>query len=291
MRVCQLNVWMGKVEGELERFLRNNDFDMICMQEVMHAHKGGQTEELGAVVSSGESAPLGRTRERRGEDEIWAEDENELHLSRLCFEVSRILRASGMPYYYFSANWSSKIGNSKFDLGNLILSKIPIQSAESEFVNGAYLPDVILKATPSNALNVQIVRLENGVTVINHHGFWRKIPAGDENTVKAFNNLAEIIKKRVNIKNEPVIFCGDLNIIHESPAMRALDFLTDLTFENGVKNTLSGLKFNGEVACDHVMINDKMKALNFEVMQSNASDHCPVVADVEIITGGEEEGK
>lgn len=35
MKILQLNVWMGKVEGELKRFLENNNFDVICMQEVM----------------------------------------------------------------------------------------------------------------------------------------------------------------------------------------------------------------------------------------------------------------
>ena len=35
MKILQLNVWMGKVEGELKCFLENNKFDVICMQEVM----------------------------------------------------------------------------------------------------------------------------------------------------------------------------------------------------------------------------------------------------------------
>lgn len=34
MKILQLNVWMGKVEGNLRRFLENNQFDVICMQEV-----------------------------------------------------------------------------------------------------------------------------------------------------------------------------------------------------------------------------------------------------------------
>ncbi|MBR1795643.1 endonuclease/exonuclease/phosphatase family protein [Candidatus Saccharibacteria bacterium] len=247
MRICQLNVWMGKVEGELERFLQNNQFDVICMQEVMHAH----------------------------------EPETELHLSRLCVDASRLQKASGMPHAYFSANWSSKIANGKFDLGNLILSRIPIIEEKYFFVNGEYLPDVVLQGTPSNALCVQIAKLKNGVTVLNHHGFWRKNPTGDENSVRAFNNLAEIIKREVDI-NEPLVLCGDLNVIHESPAMRALDFLRDLTFENGVDNTLSGLKFNGKVACDHIMVNDRMRVESFEVMQSMASDHLPVIAEMEV---------
>ena len=34
MKILQLNVWMGKIEGNLRRFLIENNFDIICMQEV-----------------------------------------------------------------------------------------------------------------------------------------------------------------------------------------------------------------------------------------------------------------
>ena len=34
MKILQLNVWMGKIEGNLKRFLQENDFDIICLQEV-----------------------------------------------------------------------------------------------------------------------------------------------------------------------------------------------------------------------------------------------------------------
>ena len=123
MKILQLNTWMGKVEGNLQRFFENNDFDIICLQEVM----------------SSESTPL--------------------HLSRLCFSASRIVAASKMPYVYFSPNWSSNLADGSFELGNLILSKIPFVSQETHFVNGEFIKDVILKQTPSNSLNVQIVTL------------------------------------------------------------------------------------------------------------------------------------
>ena len=60
MRVLQLNVWMGKIEGNLKRFLEKEKFDVICMQEVM-----------------------------RSEDQIG-------HVRRLCFDASRIQEASGL---------------------------------------------------------------------------------------------------------------------------------------------------------------------------------------------------
>jgi endonuclease/exonuclease/phosphatase family metal-dependent hydrolase len=74
--------------------------------------------------------------------------------------------------------------------------------------------------------------------------------------------------------------CGDLNIIHEAPAMREIDFLRDLTEENNIKNTLSGLKFNGEVACDHILVNDLIEVQHFEVLDDLISDHKALAIDI-----------
>ena len=69
MKILQLNVWMGKVEGELQRFLEQSDYDIICMQEVMYSA------------------------------------DRELQLSRMCFDLSRIIKAAKMPYSYYSPNF------------------------------------------------------------------------------------------------------------------------------------------------------------------------------------------
>ena len=77
----------------------------------------------------------------------------------------------------------------------------------------------------------------------------------------------------------PVVICGDLNIVHEAPAMRELDFLRDLTYEYHIDNTLSGLKFDGKVACDHILVNDKVEVQNFSVLDDIVSDHKPLMAE------------
>ena len=82
--------------------------------------------------------------------------------------------------------------------------------------------------------------------------------------------------------SDPLVMCGDLNVTSASPAMRKLDFLHDLTEENGIKNTLSGLKFTGEVACDHILVDDKVVVRGFEVLDNLISDHKGLVVDLEI---------
>ncbi len=245
MKIVQLNIWMGKIEGQLERFFQNTDADVICMQEVINS------------------------------------EDVTLHVSRLWFETSRILRANpDFKYHVYFPNWSTRIADGSLQMGNFVISKIPIVSSEQFFVNGEYTENIKLVQTPSNNTAVGIVKLENGVTVVNHHGFWRKQPMGDEDSVKVFTKVGEVVKPYA--KEAPLVMCGDLNIVFESPAFRPLDFLCDLTHENNVETTLSGYKFNGKVPCDHILVNDKIEVKDFKVLSDLVSDHLALEAEIEI---------
>lgn len=184
-----------------------------------------------------------------------------------------------MEYSFYSPNWGGEIASGDLEWGNLILSRTPFAKTHSEFINGEYKANTVLGATISNNLNIQIAQLENGYTIVNHHGFWRPQPLGDEESVKAFEKVAGIVRQL----DGPVVMCGDLNIIHDSPAMRPLDFLRDLTHEYHIENTLSGLKYDGAVACDHILVNDQVVVDDFQVYPDLVSDHLPLSADVRII--------
>lgn len=239
MRVLQLNAWMGKIEGNLKRFLEKEKFDVICMQEVM-----------------------------RSEDQVG-------HVRRLCFDASRIQEASGLTESYYAANWGSKIANGSWEWGNLILSNQGITEKRSEFVNGRYNPETILGESIGNNLNVQIVKLESGVTIVNHHGYWCPQPMGDEHSMKAFEKLS----KAISGIDGPMILCGDLNVVHEAPCMRALDRLRDLTYEYKIESTLSGMHKAAKVPCDHIMVSKDVKVERFEVLPELVSDHKPLVLE------------
>ena len=79
----------------------------------------------------------------------------------------------------------------------------------------------------------------------------------------------------------PFVMCGDLNIVHAAPAMRELDFLRDLTEEYGIDTTLSGLKIKHNVACDHILVNDEIKVVDFRVEDRIVSDHKGLIAELE----------
>lgn len=200
------------------------------------------------------------------------------HVSYLCFDLSKIQKASRLPYAFFSPHWSFDLAGKGCQRGNLILSRTPFISTDTKFINGEYREHVAPEIVFSNTITLQTVQLKNGLTVVNHHGFWRPNPIGDEESVKAFTRVADAVRQ---IKS-PLVMCGDFNIIHDSPAMRPLDFLRDLTHEHGITTTLSGLGYNGAVACDHILVNNEVDVQDFTVLPDLVSDHLALRADIEV---------
>ena len=244
MKILQLNVWTGRIEEALLDFLRSNDFDVICMQEA-----------------------------------VWSKAKQK-ELETLFATVDQIKEASGLEYESRSSNWGMRIFSEDniMEQGNVILSRSKIVEERNVLVHNEYGIIEDVRDFYEHAYTLQIAKLENGITIVNHHGYWKPTPMGDETTVKVMRKVAEIVKKL----DGPVAMCGDFNIIHEAPAMRELDFLTDLTYKYGIDNTLSGLKFNGKVACDHILVNDGVIVEGFRVLDDKVSDHKALVVEAAI---------
>ena len=246
MKVLQMNVWTGRMKGAIERFLREHDFDIICLQEA-----------------------------------VWC-DEQPAELEYFCSSVRQIQEACGLPYCTKVSNWGVKMfnGGTVMDQGNVILSRFPIVKDETKLLHGDYLDSMIFEQGDDHAYFAQKVHLNNGLTVVNYHGYWLPNPIGDEETVRCMQQVADWIKE----ESGPVVMCGDLNVTAESPAMRTLDFMTDLTATNKVRTTLQNIKFIKDVACDHILINDQIRANNLVVYDNLVSDHKTLSLDFDIIS-------
>lgn len=241
MKILQLNAWNGRVKGALAEFLKSNDFDVACLQEMVW---GGNQEIMQDFI-----LPTEKIRE----------------FGRFTDEAK-------------AANFGIEMSDKIVKIGNVVFSKKAIKKNETKYVYGEYKIVKTLSDIKHHAYTVQLIKLENGVNIVNHHGYWLPTPVGDEITVEVMTRVADLVKKLEG----PVIMCGDLNVIHSSLAMRALDFLHDLTEEYKVRNTLVGLKFDGRVACDHILVNDEIKVKSFEVLDDLISDHKALVAEIEI---------
>lgn len=241
MKILQLNTWTGRIKGALLDYIKNNDFDIICLQE-----------------------------------SVWSENRD--MLEHFAVSVDQIKEASKLEYVSRAANWEVNSFDSTIAEGISILSRYPITDETIEIVHGEYKNAKNSQELRHHCYKAQLIKLENGLNVINYHGYWLPNPIGDDTTISVMKKVAEMAKKATG----PLIMCGDLNIIYDSPAMRELDFLTDLTNKFHIDNTLSGLKFDGKVACDHILINDQVKVQNFTIEEKIISDHKALIAEIDI---------
>ena len=241
MRILQLNIWTGRIKGALLDFLKNNEFDIICLQEAVWSNRDDVLENFSA-------------------------------------SVRQISGVSGLSNIARSSNWEMGFldDDGVIEQGNVVLAREEIVENRVESVYGE--KTIVNKANDfrDHEYTLQIIKLASGLSVVNHHGYWLPTPMGDETTALVMKKVAEFVKEL----NGPLVMCGDLNIIHNSPAMRELDFLRDLTEEYGITNTLSGLKFNGEVACDHILVNDRIRVQDFKVLDEIISDHKGLTAEI-----------
>ena len=208
------------------------------------------------------------------EEAVWDDD---ITITNFFATVDEIKEKCDYPYDIRGSNWGMRIfsENNIMEQGNVILSRKPFELTEVKDIDGQYTIASSIKDFHYHLLTAVKAKID-GLTIISYHGYWDKNPLGNQETVRINKKLAAYIKE----SDSPLVLCSDLNIIHESPAMRELDFLHDLTHEYGIDNTLAGLKFDGKVACDHIMITDDIEVKSFTVEDRIVSDHKALVAEI-----------
>lgn len=210
------------------------------------------------------------------QEAIWADDNETLEI--FSATVEKIKEASKLKYESRADNWIANAFNTKIYQGNAILSREKIIEEQIELVYGEEKVAETAQDLLNHYYKAQLVKLESGLNIVNYHGYWLPTPIGDETTTDVMRKVAKIAR---NAKG-PLVMCGDLNIIYDSPAMRELDFLQDLTHKHNIDNTLVGLKFNGKVPCDHILINNQVEVTDFSVLNNIISDHKPLSATIKI---------
>lgn len=240
VKILQLNAWTGRVKGKILDFLTKNEFDVICLQEA-----------------------------------LWTEEAKE-RLEFFAASLRQMKEASGLQHELRAEMFGIDTVEGKIGQGNVILSRFKMVDKEVRVVQGELNRQTIFGNGLNVAYTAERVKLENGLTVVNYHGYWQKSPLGNDTSTEVMEKVVDMFRN----EKGPVVMCGDLNLIHAAPAMRKLDFLTDLTDKYQVKNTLQGLKFGGEVACDHILVNDLVSERAFTVHDEIVSDHKALSAEL-----------
>ena len=213
------------------------------------------------------------------------------------YDSSNKIKENGnYKYSFFGPLWianhheKNKVITKKFgglaEQGNEILSIYPIIQSYNIFYykNYSNFTDVtnFKKEDHPRAL-LDIILYINGkkLQIINVHGIWTETKEGDERTI----NQSKFILSKIR-KDIPCIVVGDFNLLPNTKSIKLMNQdLTNLIEKYNIKSTRpnfdDGLD-KGNLVCDYIFVNDKVKVNNLKVINSNVSDHLPLILDFEI---------
>ena len=244
MKIIQANIWGGKLDQQVIDFFAQEQPDFACLQEV---------NDLTGRPGAKRFATL---------DDIKA--------------------AAGFDHTYMSPTYSFHFMRRQLNFGNVILSKLPLDSTSTVFTGGEYAADFDVMEDQANVRNLQLVTVNvNGVTlnILNHHGHWvHGTKAGNDETTKRMQTIAGVLDSC----RGPVILCGDFNLTPRSQSLAIINGkLTNLSIKNNLTRTYTQLSDVDEV-CDYIFVNDQVNIHRFEMSEFILSDHKALILDFDI---------
>lgn len=201
-------------------------------------------------------------------------------------------------YSFFGALWVAKyhikngIISKDFgglaEQGNEVISKYPIIEAENIFFHKNYAPFIettnFRKEDHPRALERVVLQVDDKkLQILNLHGIWNEGKVGDNRTL----NECEFVLKVALDKDLPTIITGDFNLNPTSESIK----LINKKFKNLINsyNIIStrpvvrdGLD-KGEGVDDYIFVNNKIKVNDFKVLETDTSDHYPLILDFDIV--------
>lgn len=117
--------------------------------------------------------------------------------------------------------------------------------------------------------------------VINVHGIWNEDKLGNFNTINQIKTILSNVRYDI-----PSIVVGDFNLLVESESIKMFDSkMVNLISKYKISSTRpnfdDGLD-KGNVVCDYIFVNDKVKVNDFKVLITDVSDHLPLILDFDI---------
>jgi endonuclease/exonuclease/phosphatase family metal-dependent hydrolase len=267
MKLLSLNVAVFETNNkQLLDFFSREQFDILCLQEV--------TDKVDASANS---------------DFITKNviDQATPDLKHSFLGMTWSLKDFHLKNFHQKENFDYDFGGF-IKAGNYLKTKFKIIKKENVYV----LKSSTLKVTdwtnwPNNQIKaVQVVDLElpnsKKLRILNYHGIWTKEKIGDERTLAACKQILDLAKET----DGPVIIAGDFNLFPDTESMQIFnkDFVSlvdkyNIQTTRPKSNELSNLKRN---VVDFVLVSRAIKVNSFKVIDSDVSDHLPLILDFEI---------
>ncbi len=202
-----------------------------------------------------------------------------------------------LPFSFFGPQWIAdamrKNGkmhrdfNGFVEQGNEIISKYPILNATNEFFHKNYSLELEWANfhTEDHPRCVQIAELDvNGkrMQILNLHGLYSRDKQDSERTIKQCTYVLDAAKR----KDIPTIIVGDFNLFPDTKSIGILNKeFRNLIEEYKIVSTRPSFDDGtdkGDNVVDFIFVHDQIKVNNFEVFETNISDHLPLILDFEI---------
>lgn len=166
--------------------------------------------------------------------------------------------------------------------GNQIISKYPIKLAKNKFYYNDYghwfdVSDFRQNdwARPLMEAVVDINGKE--VQIFNLHGIINDEKMGNDKTLKQ----CEFVIEQALQRDMPTIIVGDFNLCPKSDSIKLMNkYFRNLSEEFALTTTRS--KEKEALVIDYIFVNDKIKVNDFKVVESDISDHLPLILDFEV---------
>lgn len=263
MRLLSLNVALFETNNEkLYEFLLRRNADIVCLQEVAKS-----------------SDPL-INKDYLSKDFI---DKATRRLKYSFFGPTWQIRDFHQKNFHQKENFDFDFGGF-LKSGNYIKSRFKLLTKKNIFITSRIIKMTDWSIWPkkqSKAVQVVDLKLPGSkkLRVLNYHGIWSKEKIGNTETLKAckkINQLATAI-------DYPAIITGDFNLFPDTESMRVFqDRFISLVDKYNIKTTrpklneLNHLKRN---VVDFILISKGIKVKSFEVLNSDVSDHLPLILD------------
>ena len=259
MQVLSLNAWGGRLHAELLDYLVHADADVYCLQEVPRA-------------SAARSKWL-----------TYADGELRLDQRADLYRELREALPSHDGFYCPTARGELFDGDTpcwqEFGLATFVRSTMPVIGTALDFVYGAFSAHGFgshPRSRNAHAVRLFDYRTDQAMTIVQMHGLREEAGKADSPARDAqADALVELIS-RLRRQTEPLVVCGDFNVLPDSRLFDALGVLglVDLVTTGGFDDTRTSYYTKAGRYADYMLVSPDVAVVSFEVVKApEVSDH------------------
>ncbi|OWV85105.1 endonuclease/exonuclease/phosphatase family protein [Rhizobium sp. R693] len=266
MRIVSLNAWGGKLHAPLIPYLAGIDADVLCLQEITRS----------VTVSND-----------------WLVYRDGSHIlpqrANLFSEIKAVLPAYDAFFAPTARGELFEGGTSvmsEFGLATFVRPSHPIIGQAMDFVHGDFSADGY--GAHPRARNTQCLRLfdyraNRPITIAQLHGLRDLAGKGDTPARRGQADALVALIRRIWREGEPLVVCGDFNVLPDSEMFGALAELglTDLVTSRGHTDTRTSHYAKEGRYADYMLVTSNINVAAFDVVEEpEVSDHRALLLEI-----------